>query len=270
MLIKIVMFKYGRERKVKTKVYWMDAEIEFVNMYTYLGVKFYSNLNTSYVCAHFIKKAKIGENQVFNVMWRYKLKTLDSRMKLYHTLIKSLLTYCSAIWGIDHTDKLEVFQNNFLLRLLNLLKKSPNWYGRLETNRYSIEVEYVKNVLHLWKRLIFRPRNSLIYECYNQLRSQYDNLKMKCNWYRSFSELSVKWNCTELLEIESSNEETDYLCVKGRINVLIDKIRTHSQQLDILKIQSSSSIPMYQNIKTHCETDKYLNFSISWNGGSTS
>jgi hypothetical protein len=74
-------------------------------------------------------------------------------MKLYHTLVKSLLTYCSSLWGIDRIDKLEVFQNNFPRRLLNLPKKSPNWYGRLETNCNSIEVEFVKNVLRFWKRL---------------------------------------------------------------------------------------------------------------------
>jgi hypothetical protein len=30
-------------------------------------------------------------------------------------------------------------------------------------------------------------------------------------------------------------------------------------------MQSSSSIPVYQKIKTHCKTEKYLNFIISWN-----
>jgi hypothetical protein len=262
---KIVMFKYGRERKVKPKVYWMDTEIEFVNMYTYLGVNFYSNLNTSSVCAHFLKKAKSGENHVFNVMWRCNMKTLDSRMKLYYTLVKSLLTYCSSIWGIDHIDKLEVFQNNFLRRLLNLPKKSPNWYGRLETNSHSIEVDFVKNVLHFWKRLFCRPRNSLIYECYLQLRNQCDNPNMKFNWYRSFRSLLINWNCTDILEIESTAEESNYLCVKSRISALIDQIRTHSQQLDIIKMQSSSSIPMFQQIKTHCKTEQYLNYIISWN-----
>jgi hypothetical protein len=40
------MFKYGREHKVKPKVFWNDFEIEFVNSYVYLGVNFHSNLNT--------------------------------------------------------------------------------------------------------------------------------------------------------------------------------------------------------------------------------
>jgi hypothetical protein len=138
------MFKHGRTRKVKPKVFWDDDEIEFVDEYTYLGIPFLSNLNTATVCARFIKKAKCAENQLFGVFFRSKTKTLTSRTKLYDSLVKSMLTYCLPIWGIDHSDKLEIFQNNFLRRMCNIPKCSPNWFTRLETNKILIQFEVIK------------------------------------------------------------------------------------------------------------------------------
>jgi hypothetical protein len=114
---KVVMFKYGRVRKVRPKVFWGNDEIEFVNEYTYLGVPFYSNLSTAPVCNYFLKRAKGAENQLFNLFYRSKMKTMLSRTKLYDCLVKSMLTYCCSIWGIDNIEKLEIFQNNFLRRL---------------------------------------------------------------------------------------------------------------------------------------------------------
>jgi hypothetical protein len=261
---KAMMFKYGKKRKDTTKVYWEESIIEFVSMYTYLGVDFHSNLSTNPVCSQFLRKAKNAENQLFNVMWRCKMNTIDSRMKLYNSLVKSMLSYCSSIWGIDHLHKLEIFQNNFIRRMLNLPRKSPNWYGRLEFNCSSIECDYMKNLLHFWKKIYMRPKNSLIYICYHQLKMQCENIKMKTNWYRSFKSLLMKWECHDILDIESSTEDLPYLGINERIVSLVSRIRNRSQQLDILKMQSSTSMPLYQNIKTHCKTEAYLNSLISW------
>jgi hypothetical protein len=154
-------------------------------------------------------------------MWRSKVKTLDSRIKLYQCLSKSMLTYCSTAWSIDHIDKLEIFQNNFIRRLLNLLRRSLNWYGRLELNCDSIEYDYMKNLLYFWKRLFFRPRDSLLWICYNQLRTHCDNLNMKYNWYRSFRSLLEKWECFDILDIATSTEDPSYLKVRNRVNIVI-------------------------------------------------
>jgi hypothetical protein len=262
---KVVMFKYGRERKDKPKIFWDDFELQYVSMYTYLGVNFHSNLSTSQVCSQFLKKAKNAENLLFNVMWRSKIRTFASRIKLYHSLVKSMLTYCSPIWCINHVEKLEIFQNNFIRRLLNLPRKSPNWYGRLETNCNSIEVSYLKNLLYFWVRLISRPKESLLYVCYKQLRVQCENSRMKHNWYRSLRDLLVKWDCQDILDIELSSENIEYLNIRSRISCLVSKIETKSKQLDIIKMQESTSMPYYLTIKTHCKTEDYLNYKISWN-----
>jgi hypothetical protein len=261
---KIVMFKYGRERKVQPSVFWDNNIIYYVRMYTYLGVNFYANLDMNPVCLQFIKKAKNAENQLFSVMWRSKTRTFDSRLKVYNSLVKSVLNYCSPVWGIENVNKLKIFQNNYLRRLFNLPRKSPNWFCRLECDCYSIEYDYMKNLLYFWKRLFLRPRNSLIYVCYKQLQLHADNMNMKHNWYSSFRALLMKWNCHEILDIESSSDDPSYLSITPRINRLVSSIRLQSQQLDIIRMQARTSMPLYQIIKTHCKRETYLNANLSW------
>jgi hypothetical protein len=175
-----------------------------------------------------------------------------------------VLNYCSPVWGIENVDKPEIFQNNYLRRLFNLPRKSPNWFCRLEFDCYSIECDYMKNPLHFWKRLFLRPRNSLIYVCYKQLQIHADNMNMKHNWYRSLRSLLMKWNCHKILEIESSRDDPSYLCIRPRINRLVSSIRLQPQQLDIIRMQASISMPLYQIIKTHCKSETYLNANLGW------
>jgi hypothetical protein len=59
---KVVMFKHGKPRKNKPKIFWDDNEIEFVDEYVFLGVPFYSNFSSSPVCVYLTKKAKCAEN----------------------------------------------------------------------------------------------------------------------------------------------------------------------------------------------------------------
>jgi hypothetical protein len=63
-------------------VFWDNNIIDFVRMYTYLGVNFHANLDMNPVCAHFIKEAKNAENQLLSVMWRSKMRTFDGRLKV--------------------------------------------------------------------------------------------------------------------------------------------------------------------------------------------
>jgi hypothetical protein len=44
----------------------------------------------------------------------------------------------------------------------------------------------------------------------------------------------------------------------------VSSIRLQSQQLDIIRMQASTSMPLYQIIKTHCKREIYLNANLSW------
>jgi hypothetical protein len=89
-------------------------------------------------------------------------------------------------------------------------------------------------------------------------------MKMKHNWYRSFRSLLMKVNCHDIFGIESSRNDPSYLPITPRINILVSRIRLQSQQLDIIRMQASTSMPLYQIIKTHCKRERYLNANLSW------
>ena len=81
-----MIFKCNRSKKRFPKFFWSDSEeIEIVDKYTYLEVNLHSNSNMSETCNHFFNKALVAENQLFNVFYRSKIKTLDSRLSLFDT-----------------------------------------------------------------------------------------------------------------------------------------------------------------------------------------
>jgi hypothetical protein len=262
---KVIMFKYGKARKVKPKVFWDDNEIEFVDEYLYLGVPFYSNFSSIPVSVYFIKKAKCAENQLFNLFYRSKIKTLPSRTKLYNCLVKSMLSYCCSIWGIENIDKLEVFQNNFIRRMLNVPRNAPNWFIRLESNVMSIRFEFIKNLLLFYNRLLHKPRDSLVWSSLLLLKKHSSHIGMKYNWYRSLRALAVEWNFLNILDLECLNS-TD-LVYEGSFQKIMESIsqtKSRMQQLEIESMNASKSMPLYKEIRTHVREESFMLYPISW------
>jgi hypothetical protein len=95
------------------------------------------------------------------------------------------------------------------------------------------------------------------------LKKHSENPKIKHNWFRSFKSRLYEFDCQEILNMESSTEESMQL-VKNRICSFIDSIRSKAQQQDILTMQSSASKPMYNKIRTHCKTELHLNMHMNW------
>lgn len=111
---KVIIFKINRYKLVKPKLFWCENEIEIVNKYVYLGVPFYENCNFLQTGIDFIKKAEGAEKQLHSLLYRGKIKTLDSRITLFNSPVKSVLLYCSPVWGISMMDKLVTFQNKYM------------------------------------------------------------------------------------------------------------------------------------------------------------
>ena len=110
---KVVTFRNSRKKYVKPKFFWGDGEIESVNMYKYLGVNFYANANFCQTGMNFITKAQAAEKQLHTLFYKSKMRTLKSRTVLFKSLVRSVLLYCSPVWGLELTDRLEIFQNKY-------------------------------------------------------------------------------------------------------------------------------------------------------------
>lgn len=264
---KVVTFRNSKKKYVKPKFFWGKGEIEPVKKYKYLGVYFHENVNFRETGMEFTKKAQNAECQLHLIFVQSKLKTLKSRTTLFNSLIKSVLLYCSPIWGLELTEKLEIFQNKFLRNIFQLPPKTPSRFLRLESNTTSIEVNLMKQSLKFFSKIIQFPRNSLLRESFEvSKRNSYKlNSGVKANWYKILGQKLIYWNSQCVLDNIPELYDLDRCCQKKlQINECIRKMYNLSLENDILRMQSSTSMQNYRHLHTHVKHQSFLDINQSW------
>ena len=125
-----------------------NENIEIVNNYTCLGVKFSANGNFTNPKENVTEKTK----RSFFASRRYvhflKLP-IHIINKLFNTPFFSILTYCSEVWGIynksDYSrqdkDFIEKTHIHFCTMCLGLNKRSPNVASKNELGRLSLNLK---------------------------------------------------------------------------------------------------------------------------------
>jgi hypothetical protein len=106
---KIVIFRQGNKKLYKPKVYWGNHEIEIVDKYVYLGVPMYGNMNYKQTVNDFINKGRTAEKSLFDLFSRANINSLESRLTLFESLVKSVLLYCSHVWGLKGINDIRGF-----------------------------------------------------------------------------------------------------------------------------------------------------------------
>lgn len=147
-----------------------------------------------------------------------------------------------------------------------LPNKTPNWFLRLESDYNSIEISVVKNILRFWNKIITTPQHSLLRQCYEALKVKSKKPNIKHNWYKQLELLLSKWECETLLEsIPEYYDENGCTDLLLKINNCIRLIKDISVEHDILRMQNSTSMPLYHFTKTHKRREPFLNAEIPWN-----
>lgn len=102
--------------------------------------------------------------------------------------------------------------------------------------------------------------------CYNGLKLKSHKPKVKWNWYKSLRILLSKWDSEYLIIDEPLIYNEDAITQKIiQISECLRNIRLKSQKIDITSMKNSSSMPLYQNFKTHVNPESYLNENVNWN-----
>jgi hypothetical protein len=263
---KCVVFRRKKSKRSSIPtLFWGENEVEVVDKYTYLGVTFYWNLDFGKTAEEFLLKAKVAEKHLFDIFRRSKMSTFDSRIKLFESLVRSVLMYCCPVWGLKCMKKLVIFQNKFLRRMFCLPNKTPAWFLRLELSVSSLEVYLIKSTLHFWRRIVC-SNSIFLKNCYKSLVDNSSKSYSKTNWYKSLQEVLTEWDSEHI--VNAIPDEGDLIEVNRlsmNINNCISRIENESISRDIIRMQNSSSMSHYCKIKTHCVREKYVNFNCNWN-----
>jgi hypothetical protein len=264
---KRVIFRIGNAKFSKPTFFWGDEEIDIVEKYVYLGVPMYRIMSYGNVCNFFTSKALQAQRDLFSLFFRAKISNLDVRLHLYESLVKTVLFYCSHIWGVSQLDKIRLFQMQFMRRRFCLPKYTPHWFLMLESQSKPIELCFLKNLLFFCSKIMCRPKESLISKCYDYLRSTSSKANMKLNWFREVSNILKLYDCEDILDAEESIglENFSISAVRSLILHKIENAKNSIVQSLIIQMQNSKKNTVYKNIRTHCTTDPIMNSNCSWN-----
>jgi hypothetical protein len=138
---------------------------------------------------HFVSKGYQAQKDLFHIFFKARICNIESRLHLFDCLVKSVFLYCSHIWGVSVPHRIKMFQMQFLRKLFNLPSYTQHWFLMMESQSKFIEVSFLKNVLFYWTKILSKPKNSLVRNCYDALKLSKDKYSMKLNWYRDFSKL---------------------------------------------------------------------------------
>ena len=152
---KIIIFSRGKVRKFP-KFYLDQDEIEVVDDYVYLGVKF--NYNGSFKKA-INKQISQARKAMFALLEKAKVLNLpiDIVCELFDVCVVPVLLYGCEVWGFEDLKDVEIFYRKFLRIILKSFKFTPNVMLYGETGSMDMTTKIHKRMIHFWLKLKFSP-----------------------------------------------------------------------------------------------------------------
>ena len=109
---KVVAFRRGGRLEKKLKFMWVGEEVEIVNEYVYLGVKFSSSGKFTKARQVFTQKANTALQNLQSLIRKSKTRDVKVAHKLFTSLVTSVLLYGAPTWGLQYID-LSTISNKF-------------------------------------------------------------------------------------------------------------------------------------------------------------
>jgi hypothetical protein len=210
----------------------------------------YGNMNFAKIADEFIVRGKIAQRDLFQLFYKANINNLNVRLKLFDTLVKSVVMYCSHIWGVAFPEKFKAFQCSYIRQIFKLPSYTRHWFLFLESICNRIELSLLKNTLRFYVKLLSKPKSSLMYECLQFLKTSECRTNMKFNWFRHLRTLLAKYDLEDLLENDLCTLTPEYLSTfKNKIWKRLEDTSNMFMQQIIDKMQCSNKNPSIQNIK---------------------
>jgi hypothetical protein len=215
---------------------------------------------------HFINKGMQAQLDLFGLFVKAKIMNIDVGLKLLESLVKSVIEYCSHIWGVSQIQKIKSFQMQFLRRLFRLPKYTQHWHLIPESLSKPIEISFLKNVSFFCTKIMARPKSSLTRLCFDYMRLSINKPKMKLNWFRDVSKLFEQYDCVELLDLDHTLQGNFTLSeASSSIVRKLDLVKNKCTENMIMRMKESKKMPFYHIRKTHCSIDEIMDSNTNWN-----
>ena len=243
---KVMIFnKTGRHMR---RNFFLGAQkVETTRDYKYLGFK----ITPSGEITTGLKDLKDRATKAFFKL-KIKMASLFRRhipitIKLFETLIKPILLYCSDFWGIRKMPKNNPFQTlhmKFCKQLLGVQKQTTNIGVLLELGQVPLELYAIKNSIKNWTRIACQKKaNELVTASYKS--ALLNNLEWPAQIEKTLSQIGFRQSFL-------TNEDISHLKVFQR---LCDNF--HQNAFSEIN-KEDSKLRTFKLVKTTIGLEKYL------------
>jgi len=254
---KIMIFR-NRGRSPNLKFNWDGKPLEIVNNFTYFGVLFTAKLSKKATLNNSIKKAKFALNNLFLIFYKGKLKTFEARIKLFNSLVRSVLFYAMPIWGLQFLHDFEKFETCFLRKIFCLPNLVPRWAINIETVHKTIRSYFYGAVLNFLARILTKPETHPVRQCYDALM----DLKAKHNSIENWCQQMENIMKTIKAENVWNSQDADQLYRSK--SLILEKLRQGEINDYVNLMLGTSKYKHLKHVKNKVITEKYLNSSNWW------
>jgi hypothetical protein len=247
---KVCIFQKYKYRNIHTWELNGD-NIEIVDVFTYLGVKFFYNGSLKRAVESLNEQALKAYNHLISIFSRIKLD-IKTKLLLFDSMVAPIITYGCEVWGIYDLAEVDKLHLKFCKQILGVRQQTSNAAVLGELGRFPLSVICKERALNYWCK-IMRSQNTLINRVFNTLTSDDAcmNIDRKMCWPNA-----VK---TTLDDLGYSNvwlhqyHEIDYICM------LKQRVRDVYIQTWFECIQSQSKLKYYIIFKKEFCFETYLN-----------
>lgn len=253
---KIVVFKKGHGKVSCGNFYYKNQRLEIVSTVRYLGVLL-SNTGVFYAtCKDMINKATSASGVVRNILCKVKADSLEPKITLFNSMVRSVLCYCGEIWALRYLEELEVVQSKFIKSIFYWPRTTPGYLVRLEVGCVKLSYHLIKLSINWWIKLLKMSPERLPRVCFDRLVALDRNgSQVKYNWVAQLrtiiAELGYEgnliWDTSDPKEIINFKKE------------FLQRYHAHLVNADVNRMGASSYSLLYSELYTGHLPENYSN-----------
>jgi hypothetical protein len=254
---KVVIFRKGGRISRKDVFNWNDQPVEVVPEYVYLGVPFSSSGLFYNSSEYFMKKSFNAINILWPTLTKISTSLMTIRLRLFDSMVKSVLSYALPVWGLRYLDNLERVQLAFLRRVLLVSRFTPGYMLRLESGIAHLKVSFFKTIINFWIKILETENSCLLRKCYNGLLKAAEiNETHSYNWAIQIKSL-----------LDSIGFSFVWLAQDAKITIsilpsMVDRVANICKGSDFSRMLFSKSFPWYKQLKKDSYSEDYVYLNL--------
>ena len=173
---KVMIFNKSGKTITKHKFVINGQQLENISSYTYLGLKLNTTGKLSRAQVDLSHRAMKAFFKIKQFLYSENNIPIKTYLKLFDSMVRPILIYCSKIWTSDCVLQLkdifnsglpmEKLHNKFCKYLLQVNCKASNLACILELGRHPILLTSIKQMLKYWLKIKTKNENTLVHEAY--------------------------------------------------------------------------------------------------------